>query len=538
MNRPWLKHYDEGVPEALDYQRITLPEILNRTADEKPDFIATTFNDQDISYNEVRKKVNSLANALIAGGIRKGDRIALLLPNSPTYIYAFYAVRKAGAIVANLNVTIHGQELAQLLNHCGASAVITLDLFVKNVVDIVENTSVTQIIIHSVFGAEKEVALLPSVQPFKTVNDLVTSFPSDEPPKNYHWEDIAVLQYTSGVTGVPKAAVLTERSIVSNLTQILSWNPLPTCNRAVICIIPFFHVFGMVICLHLSVSKGYRMILFPMFDWSSIIEIQDAVSKYKPISFPAVPALWSALVSSSDLRQQSLADIDHASGGGSSLSVSAQEKYHALTGKYISQAYGLSEVSSTAVISPFSGGRISESIGIPLPDTDVRIVDIDTGTKECQPGETGEIIIRGPQLMEGYWEDEERTKRALRNGWLFTGDLGYMDEEGFFYLVDRLDDLIISSGFNVYPSKIEEVIIKHPLVKEVAVVGRKDGKRGESITAYIVPQSAEKPSHQELRKHCVAYLPEYQVPRVFKFREELPRNKLGKPMRRLLKEEK
>jgi long-chain acyl-CoA synthetase len=416
--------------------------------------------------------------------------------------------------------------------------VITLDLFLKNVTDIVQASAVKQIVIHSVFGMEKELKNLDQLPPLHHVNDLIEKH-KDKPCNNEsHQDDTAVLQYTSGVTGLPKAAILTHRSIVSNLVQIDSWNPIKTKeNRAVICIIPFFHVFGMTICMHVSILSAYQMVLFPLFDWSSIINILDAVRKYKPISFPAVPALWAALLSSTDTRRTDLSSIEVASGGGAPLPITVQQHYHELTGKHISQAYGLSEVSSTALISPFYNGRVSESVGLPLPGTDVKIVDIETGTKDCRIGEIGEIVVKGPQLMKGYWQDEARTRQTRKGDWLFTADLGYMDEEGFFFLVDRKDDLIISRGYNVYPSHVEEVLLKFPGIKEAVVVGMDDPMRGQAITAFLVAATEPKPDRKDLSRFCHQHLPEYQVPRTFKFRDQLPKNKIGKPLRRILKTE-
>jgi long-chain acyl-CoA synthetase len=440
-------------------------------------------------------------------------------------------------VVCNINVTTSGKELTRILNHSQASLVITLDLFLKNVVEAVLKTPIKNVLMHSVFGLEKELAEKPDGLFISQVNDLIRDNLECNCPMDCAPDDIAVLQFTSGVTGLPKAAVLTHRTIVSNILQIDSWNPVQTSeNRANLCIIPFFHVFGMTICMHVSIYRGYQMVLFPMFDWSSLIEILDAVKTWRPISFPAVPALWAALVSNADIERVDLSSIEIASGGGSSLPQWVQEKYQALTGKTISQAYGQSEASSTILITPFYSSRISQSAGIPLPDTDVKIMDVESGTSECKPGEIGEIIVSGPQIMKGYWLDEEKTKQALRNGWLYTGDLGYMDDDGFFFLVDRKDDLIISSGYNVYPSQIEEVLKNHPGIKEVVVAGLADPLRGQVITAFIVSASDQKPDRKSLISFCRNHLPDYKIPRFFKFREDLPKNKIGKPLRRLLKD--
>ncbi len=537
MNRPWQKQYDRGVPISLTYPEWTLFDLLEKTAKRSPAYLAISFNDLEITYETLLERVNALANGLKELDVQKGDRVALLLPNSPTYIIAYYAVVKIGAIVTNINVMNHGEELQRILNHSEAKIVITLDLFLKNVTSIVLNTPVQNLLIHSVFGVEKDIKDLERLPPLKYVNDLIEKYQGLDCENESSPDDVAVLQYTSGVTGLPKAAILTHRSMISNLIQIEAWQTMKaTENRAVLCMIPFFHVFGMTVCMHVSVFNGYKMVLFPQFDWSSIISILDAIDKYNPISFPAVPALWAALVSSSEIDRVDLSSIEIASGGGAPLSTHIQEKYHQLTRKYISQAYGLSEVSSTALISPFRNGRISESVGLPLPDTDIKIMDIETGRTECKTGQVGEIAIKGPQLMKGYWRDDVKTENSLKNGWLYTSDLGYMDEKGFFYLVDRKDDLIISRGYNVYPSQVEEVLLKHPLIKEAVVVGIADPKRGQSITAFLIAKSEKLPDRRELSTFCHKKLPDYQVPRTFKFVEEIPKNKIGKPLRRILRE--
>lgn len=538
MTKPWLTSYDQGVPHSLTYPDSTLADLLIETSARYPHYIATTYNDVDITYQEINEKTNGFAHALLDLGVAKGDCVSLILPNSPTYIIAFYAIIKIGAIAVNINVMSHGKELIKFLNDSASKIVITLDLFVKNVTEIVKETAINNIIIHSVFGLEKEIPQDQNRPDFLILNDLVADQTKREPELGCSVEDIAVLQYTSGATGTPKAAILTHRSIVSNIMQMSSWDPKLTPNNpAIICIIPFFHVFGMTVCLHLSVCNGYRMILFPMFDWSSIIEIVNAIKKYRPVSFPAVPALWAALVSHTDAAQYNLSVIDIACSGGAPLPNWVQDKYHGLTGRNIVQAYGLSEASSTSHLTPFYGNSVSDSIGLPLPDTMVRIVDIDGGDKDCPLGEVGEMIIKGPQLMRGYWKNPELTRQILRNGWLYTGDLARMDKNGYFYLVDRKDDLIITSGFNVYPSEVEKVLMEHANVKDACVVGSPDRLRGESIVAFVVLEENTEVEKNTLISFCRKQLPEYKVPRFVRFKDEIPKNRVGKPLRKILRDE-
>ena len=537
MDRPWLKSYEKGVPHTLTYPEITLAEILLNTAAKHPEHIACTLNDLDISYRELQERVNGLAHALHGLDVGKGDRVALILPNSPTYVIAFYAIMKIGAIAVNINVMAQGEELIRVLTHSGSKIVVTLDIFLQNVWRVMKDTPIKRIIIHSVFGLEKKVELGKGVPEPLVFNALVAAHPKGEVTIECSWEDIAVLQYTSGTTGAPKAAMLTHRNLVSNLMQINSWSTVPAReNAAVVCIIPFFHVFGLSICMNLSVYRGFRMILLPRFDWSSILSLMENVVKYQPHSFPAVPPLWAALVSYPDAGRHSLPCDTVPSSGGAPLPLWVQEKYEQLTGRKIMEAYGLSEASSTTHINPMHRGIIPGSIGLPLPDTDARIVDIESGEKECPLGEVGELIIRGPQVMDGYWENQAATEEALRGGWLYTGDLARMDEKGYFYIVDRKKELIISNGYNVYPSDVEAVLLAHPGVKEAAVMGVPDPVRGEAIVAFVVPERDGAVNRNELLTHCRQHLALFKVPKSIRFEDELPKNPLGKVLMKLLRE--
>jgi long-chain acyl-CoA synthetase len=369
-------------------------------------------------------------------------------------------------------------------------------------------------------------------------NDLVAAHPKGEPALDCSSGDIAVLQYTGGTTGTPKAAVLTHGNLVSNVIQINNWGTVPeTGNSTVICIIPFFHVFGMTICLNLSVYRGFRMILIPRFDWSSVLSMMEMIKKYHPHSFPAVPSLWAALVSYPDAEREHLSSIAVASSGGAPLPIWVQDRYESLTGRKIIEAYGLSEASSTTHMNPFQGDRIPGTIGLPLPNTDAKIVDIESGDIDLPTGEIGELVVKGPQVMQGYWGNPAETNEAIRGGWLHTGDIARMDERGYFYIVDRKKDLIIADGYNVYPTDVEAVLVRHPKVKDVAIIGVPHAIRGESITAFVVPEEDKPPDKEELLSHCRQNLPAYKVPNAIQFRESLPKNPLGKILRKILREE-
>jgi long-chain acyl-CoA synthetase len=507
------------------------------TVAKHPDDIAISFNEIQMPYKELNARVNMFAHALQKAGVEKGDMIALILVNSPVSVIAFFAVLKIGAVVVNLSVGIQGEELIRCLNESGAKGVVTLDLFAPNIYNVIKNTKVKTVILHSVMGVEKKMRFeegVPRPQIFQEV--LAAAGNTQEPAVQVSPGDVAVLQYTSGSTGAPKAATLTHANLVASVLQSASWMGMSAGNAAVMCVIPFFHVFGMSACLLLSVFKGYRMVLLPRIDLMDMLSLMKIIETYRPISFPAVPSLWAAILSlPPEKARDQISSIQVATSGGAPLPPWAHEKFENLTGRKMMEAYGLSEASSATHFTPYPRGGPRGSIGVPLPDTDAKIVDIETGEKECPVGEIGELVVKGPQIMRGYWKNQDLTSATLRDGWLYTGDLARMDQEGFFYIVDRKDDLILSSGFNVYPSQIEEVLEKHPKIKEAAVIGAPDRIKGQSIVAVIVLKEGMQGDKEEFLNYCKENMPDYRVPKAILFRDAIPRNPAGKILKRVLK---
>jgi long-chain acyl-CoA synthetase len=447
---------------------------------------------------------------------------------------------KLGAVAVNLNVGIQGEELARCLKDSGAKAIVTLDLFAQGVYAVIKETEVRTVILHSVFGLEKKMSLEQGVpQPLLFQELLASAETAEEPATRVSPGDVAVLQYTSGSTGAAKAAILTHNNVVASVLQSEAWIGISDAgNAAVLCVIPFFHVFGMSACLLISVLKGYRMVLVPRIDLMDILSLMETLKTYKPLSFPAVPSLWAAILSlPPEVAREHLSSIRVATSGGAPLPRWAHERFEELTGRRIAEAYGLSEASSATHFTPYPRGGPLGSIGVPLPDTEAKIVDRETGKAECAAGEIGELVVKGPQIMQGYWNNEALTSAALRNGWLHTGDLARMDQDGFFYLVDRKDDLIISSGFNVYPGEIEEVLRRHPKVKDAAAVGVPDRIKGQAIVAVIALKPGVEADKQELLKYCRDNMPEYRVPKAILVREEIPRDPAGKILRRNVRQE-
>ena len=530
MKRPWLKQYEKHVLHSITYPEIPIHRFLLDTVAKHPDDIAISFNEIQMPYKELNVRVNMFAFALQKAGVEKGDRIALLLVNSPVYVITFFAVLKIGAIVVNLNVGIQGEELMRCLNESGAKVVVTMDLFTQSIYKVIKNTGVKNVILHSVMGLEKKMRLeegAPQPQLFQEV--LAAARNMEEPTVQVSPGDVAVLQYTSGSTRAPKAATLTHSNLVSSVHQSETWMGMSAGNAAVMCVIPFFHVFGMSACLLLSVFKGYRMVLLPRIDLMDILSLMKTIETYRPISFPAVPSLWGAILSlPPETARNQLSSIQVATSGGAPLPPWAHERFENLTGRKMMEAYGLSEASSATHFTPYPRGGPRGSIGVPLPDTEAKIMDIETGERECSVSEIGELVVKGPQIMRGYWNNDDLTSAALRNGWLYTGDLARMDQDGFFYIVDRKDDLIISSGFNVYPSQIEEVLEKHPKIKDVAVIGVPDRIKGQAILAVIVLREGMQGDKEEFLSYCKENMPDYRVPKTILLRDTIPGIRQGR----------
>jgi long-chain acyl-CoA synthetase len=540
MEHPWLKHYAQHIPHALNYPAITIDRFLTDTVAKHPNDVAMTFNDVHTTYRELNDKVNRFSHVLQQMGVKKGDRIAFVLVNSPTYVIAFFAAFKLGAIVTNISVGIQKDELVSCLNNAGVKVVITMDLFAPNLYKVIQQTIVETVVLHSVFGLENKIEFQEGVPRPQLFNDLLSAVENaGEPKADISPADIAVLQYTSGSTGTPKAATLTHANIVASAIQSATWIGVEGAgNAAVMCLIPFFHVFGMLACLVVPVYKGYRMLLFPRMDVMEILSMTKMLETYNPISFPAVPSLWNAILSLPDDKAKILLrSLKVATSGGAPLSLFVHERFTELTGRRMMEAYGLSEASSATHMTPYPQGAPAGSIGVPLPGTLARIMDMETGLRECDVEEVGELVVKGPQMMRGYWNNKELTASVLRDGWFYTRDMARMDKDGFFYIVDRKDDLIISNGFNVYPGQIEEVLKSDPKVKDAGVIGIPDRRKGQAVVAVIALKEGMQADKEELMHYCMENMPDYRVPKMIMFRKEIPRDPTGKLLRRVLKQD-
>lgn len=550
--RPWVKHYERGVPAEVDVPDITLPQMLRRTAERFPRKTFATFYGRDFTYGEIDEQSDRFAHRLIELGVEPGQPVMLVLPNVPQYLVVAYGVLKAGGIVAAINPLLTASEIETLAVESGARIIITLDRFWDVIEPLLERGQFQSAIVTGVEDG------LPRIKrwlyPLKYRNEMVdvahepargryqyTQLLKGAPPGPVDVQrapdDAAVFQFTGGTTGLPKAAVLTHRNLVANTIQVTSWlTQLRDGEEVVMAILPFFHAYGGTLCLFMTVQVAARVILVPRFDVKDVMEL---IEKYQPTILPGVPTLYNALnraAQNNPARQRALRSINICVSGGAPLPPEVARRFSEITGGVVVEGYGLSEASPVTHVNPLDGRARDGSIGLPLPSTEVRLVDPDTGL-DVGPGEIGEILIRGPQVMAGYWKRREETAAVLdADDWLHTGDLALMDEDGFFRIVDRIKDVIITGGENVYPREVEDVLMSHPKILEAAVAGVPHAVGGEIVKAYIVVKPGEQLDRREVIQFCTQHLARYKVPRQVEFRDELPKSAAGKILRRLLEQ--
>lgn len=553
MEKPWLKHYPEEIPSTLTYSNEPIQNFLKKTADEFPYKTAIHFMGFEMSYQQLSKKVNKLAGYLQEIGLQKGDRVAIMLPNCPQAVISFYAALLAGGIVVQTNPLYQERELEYQMNDANAKVIITLDLLFPRVMNIMEQTSLRHIIVTGIkdFLPFPINMIYPFLQKKQTGVSLKLRHDGGqhlltkilkEPQKDlveYQYnieDDVALLQYTGGTTGTPKGVMLTHKNLIANTSMCEAW--LYKCHRgqeAVLGILPFFHVYGLTTVLLLSVMQGQKMILLPKFEIKRVLK---TIEKQRPTLFPGAPTMYIGLLNYPEIRKYDLSSIDSCISGAASLPVEVQEKFEALTGGKLVEGYGLTEASPvTHANFLWDRPRIKGSIGVPWPDTEAAIFSLETG-EPLPLGEIGEICVKGPQIMKGYWNRPEETNSVLKDGWLLTGDLGYMDENGYFYIVDRKKDMIIAGGFNIYPREIEEALYEHPQIMEAAVVGIPDPYRGETVKAFVVLKEGAQLRKEELDSFLRKRLAAYKVPHHYEFKKALPKTAIGKVLKRTLAQEK
>lgn len=545
MHRPWVAHYDPGVEPNLDYPPLTLPQLFDRTAERYPDRIATVFHGATLRYRQLQRQIDAFAAGLVATGIEPGERIALMLPNVPQFVVAFYGALKAGAIVVPTNPLYTQHELEHQLSDAGAVAIVTLDQLFGRVQAALPNTEVRSVIVTSIGQAlPRRIQPLYSLKQWREgvravkrggvvhrFEDVLLS-PAARPVERCP-HDLAVLQYTGGTTGQAKGAMLSHRNLLANALQAYHWQGSHHREEArILCAAPFFHVYGLSIGMNLAITAGATMLLVPRFVPKEVAAVAE---KYKPQLLPGVPTMYVALAELPTFSAAQWGSLQACISGAAPLPPEVQQHFQEVSGSKLVEGYGLTEASPCTHCNPVQGETRAGTIGVPFPDTDAMITDPETW-EPLPSGAIGELTVSGPQVMQGYWNRPEETAAVLRDGWLHTGDLATMDGDGYFRIVERKKDMIIASGYNVYPREVEDVLYSHPKILEAAVVGVPSTYRGETVKAVVVLRRDATATAEEIIAFCREDLAVYKVPSVVEFREELPKSLIGKVLRRELRE--
>jgi long-chain acyl-CoA synthetase len=534
--RPWLEVYEKGrvEPETWIFEG-SLYELFSRAVEEHRGKTALSFYRTTFEFGRLQALVEKMAASLSASGVEKGDRVALMLPNCPQYVVSFFATVKLGAIVTQINPMYVEREIEHILNDSGAETIVVYADMYERVKDVLPDTNLKTVIVVDFEGEPEGLGA-----GHRSFGDFLTTDTDPAPEVDIDpAEDVAALQYTGGTTGESKGAMLTHRNLVANVQQTIDVfvrDPAQFTGRRCVGALPFFHIYGLTCVMLFGIKLGIEQVLLPRF------EVNEALAVFendRPTMFSGVPTMYMALLASgADLRKHHLHDVQIFNSGGSALPVNLKRSFEEKVGKPLFEGYGLSEASPvTHNNPPFLGQGSEGSIGIPIPSTDARVVDVETGETELPVGESGELIIKGPQVMKGYLNLPDETAETLKDGWLYTGDVAKMDESGYFYIVDRKKDMIVASGYNVYPREIEEVLFEHPDVAEAVAIGVADEYRGESVKAFVVKRSGARATEEDVLAFCKERLAAYKTPKAVEFREELPKSAVGKLLRRVLVDE-
>jgi len=549
-DRPWLASYDKGVPTELKYPEKALPGILREMAGRFPDHPFIHFFGTTLTYSQVDSMVDRFVNLLKAEGLGPGDKVALYLPNCPPCVIAFFGVLRAGCVLTQLNPLYSKAETAHQLKDSGAQHVVSLDRFVPILREVASECSLKKVWVTRVndyfpiplkwlypIKAKKEKIWVdwPTEPLFCGFKAELAKFPDTKAEAPLKMDEVALLQYTGGTTGVAKGVILTHRNLTANAYQCKVWFPgLEEGKQVFMLAIPIFHCYGMTAGMTFALVMGASMVLIPKFEVKMVLK---AVDKFGVTIFPGVQAIYLAVNNYPDVGKYNVRSIQACISGAGPLHEEVQRRFEELTGGKLVEGYGLTEASPVTHCNPIYGKRKMGKIGLPFVGTDCKIVDVETGKKDLGIGEVGEIVLKGPQVMKGYWNHPEETAMVLKDGWLYTGDIGTMDAEGFFNIVDRKKDMIKVGGENVYPRDVEEALFKHPKVLDCVVAGIPDQKMIDKVKAYIVLKPGQTATHEEIMDFCKDKLAKFKLPREIEFRDSLPKNMVGKMLRRLLVEE-
>ncbi|MEA3222358.1 MAG: long-chain fatty acid--CoA ligase [Thermodesulfobacteriota bacterium] len=547
FDRLWHKAYAPGVPNEIEIEKLTMPNVLTRTTREFPDHTAFIYMGKKISYRELEGLVNRFTRALMALGVKKGDKVGMLLPNIPQVIIADHATYKIGAVTAMNNPLYTERELEYQLNDSDTKVIVTLDLLLPRILKIKGNTKIETIIachindflpfpIKQLFPFVKK-DMYRKIKPQKDVYqfmDLLKNHPDDPVENAAGWDDVAALIYTGGTTGVSKGAMLTHANISGVIQQWAAWFPdLKKGEESILGIYPAFHSAGYSVSQNLTILNGWTCILVPRPEPTTIIEM---LKKFKPTFLPGVPTIYTGLLANEEFRKMDLSFVKGYFGGAAPLPEDTLKQLKDLHGAIIYDVYGATENTAFATATPWGGKVKPGTVGVPIPNTDLKIVDLETGTQELEQGKEGEICIKGPQIMKGYYKKPEETAATIRDGWFYIGDIGFLDEDGYLTISDRKKDLIVASGFNIYPIEIDDILFSHPKILEACAIGIPDEYRGETVKAYVVVKPGETLTEEEVIQYLNDKLAAYKVPKAIEFIDELPKSAIGKILRRELRE--
>jgi long-chain acyl-CoA synthetase len=544
--RPWQRHYDFSTPTSIRYPRIPVHEMLNLPTNAFPDKAALNFLGTEMTFWEVKQQVLRLANALGALGVKKGDRVGIHLPTCPQYVIAYHAALSLGAIVVNLNPMYTPEELAALTGNTGVTTLFTFDMVLPNVRPVLAQVDIPRVVVTRLtdyvtgFGQStpEEMGFEAGWHHFSQLIDNTSNNRPVRVPLTP--DDPALIQFTGGTTGIPKGAVLTHGNVIAATLQVSLWGQTtvgltPPERRTVLAVLPYFHVYGLVVAMSWALFNCATQILVPRFD---LEEFMGILGNHKEITFfPAVPTMINAIINHPKAGDLELGrKFGLLNSGAAPIPVELIEQMQDM-GIYYSEGWGMSETTSLGISNPVLGMKKVGGIGIPWPDTDVKLVNVDDGTEEVAPGQPGEIMIKSPLIMKEYWNNPEETAGQLEDGWLHTGDVAVRDEDDYFFIVDRKKDMIIAGGFNIYPREVDEVLFQHPKVQDVVTVGVPDAYRGETVKAFVVVKPGETVTEEELIKFAREKLAAYKAPKAVEFRDTLPKSAVGKTLRKVLRAE-
>jgi len=550
--RPWTRHYDPGVPASLNYPAVPLQAMLDDAAESYPNATATIFFNRKRSYQSISDAAWRFANGLRKLGVKKGDRIALVLANTPQFVIAFYGALRAGAVIVPCNPRYTAPELQHQLADSGAKVVVVLSRLYPLVKAARPGTAIEHVIVTNIKEEMPPVLRLLFTlakekkdghrQPFAGDPGAVSfsellSAPAEPFDAGTKPDDLALLQYTGGTTGVSKGAMLSHRALVANTLQCRSWfTNLRDGEGTAMAVMPFFHVYGLTVVMSLAVQAAAAMVLEPQLDLEHLLK---DIQRHRPGLFCGAPIIYNMINNSPLATKYDLSSIEACVSGSAPLLVETHRRFVELTGAKLVEGYGLTEAAPVTHCNPLFGEGKQKvgSIGIPYPDVESKIVDLETGERELGPGESGELILRGPQLMDGYYKRPDETAQTLRNGWLYTGDIATVDPEGYVSIVDRKKEMIIVSGFNVYPREVEEALAMHPAVMDAAAIGIPHPIKGEEVKAFVVLKPGATATADEIRAHCEKHLAPFKRPKEIEFRDSLPKTSIGKTLRKVLAQE-